>query len=95
LNNGQLSILLIKTIKKLFWGDFEFLPLSKIIENYTRNYRYRKKICYPTIITNRNGYHLFGTRGHTLKDHFKTNLRSEQDHRLKIDLKSDQDHVFF
>jgi formylmethanofuran dehydrogenase subunit C len=37
----------------------------------------------------------FGTRGHTLKDHFKTNLRSEQDHRLKIDLKSDQDHVFF
>jgi hypothetical protein len=27
------------SIKKLFWG--EFLLLSKIIENYARNYRYR------------------------------------------------------
>jgi hypothetical protein len=35
----QLSILSIKTIKKLFWVDF--LPLSKNFETYTRNYRYR------------------------------------------------------
>jgi hypothetical protein len=28
------------------------------------------------------------------KDHFKSDLRSDQDHLLKKDLKSDQDHIF-
>jgi D-mannonate dehydratase len=28
------------------------------------------------------------------KDHFKSDLRSDQDHRLKKDLRSDQDHFF-
>jgi hypothetical protein len=28
------------------------------------------------------------------KDHFKSDLRSDQDHRLKKDLRSDQDHIF-
>jgi hypothetical protein len=29
------------------------------------------------------------------KDHFKNDLRSDQDHHIKIDLRSDQDHVNF
>jgi hypothetical protein len=29
------------------------------------------------------------------KDHFKSDLRSDQDHRLKKDLRSDQDQIFF
>jgi hypothetical protein len=29
------------------------------------------------------------------KDHFKSDLRSDQDHLLKKDLRSDQDHIFF
>jgi hypothetical protein len=28
------------------------------------------------------------------KDHFKSDLRSDQDHLLKKDLRSDQDHIF-
>jgi hypothetical protein len=28
------------------------------------------------------------------KDHFKSDLRSDQDHLLKKDLSSDQDHIF-
>jgi hypothetical protein len=28
------------------------------------------------------------------KDHFKNDLRSDQDHLLKNDLRSDQDHIF-
>jgi hypothetical protein len=32
--------------------------------------------------------------GRHWKDHFKNDLRSDQDHLLKIDLRSDQDHVF-
>jgi hypothetical protein len=27
------------------------------------------------------------------KDHFKSDLRSDQDHLLKNDLRSDQDHI--
>jgi hypothetical protein len=29
------------------------------------------------------------------KDHFKSDLRSDQDHLLKKDLRSNQDHIFF
>jgi hypothetical protein len=29
------------------------------------------------------------------KDHFKSDLRSYQDHLLKKDLRSDQDHIYF
>jgi hypothetical protein len=33
--------------------------------------------------------------GRPWKDHFKSDLRSDQDHLLKKDLRSDQDHIFF
>jgi hypothetical protein len=33
-------------------------------------------------------------KGRHWKDHFLKYLRSDQDHRLKIDLRSDQDHMF-
>jgi hypothetical protein len=68
----------------------------------------QKKTCYTlttgwdsnskigaTIFTRKRGGEFVVLKGRPWKDHFKSDLRSDQVHRQKNDLRSDQEDFFF